>query len=366
MKRRFLKLTNFFKSHPAAIISGLAIVSLILIIAPPKISQFLAGPKGKYKLATVKKKTLSQTVSASGTVQAENQAVLKFQTSGRLAWVGVKEGDFVRRGQAIASLDKRELEKKFKKELNDYLNERWDFEQTQADYQETKERHLITDEIQRILDKAQFDLNNAVIDVEIADLAVKFATIVSPINGIVTQVESPLAGVNITPATAEFIIADPAVMKFVANVDEADIGNVKVGQKALVSLDAYPEEEFEGVVNKIAFAAVTTRGGGTAFPVEIILPENTDQRFKVGMNGDVEIVLDSRQDVLTVPLEAIRTKGGKTYVQVVEEPKTSWPFNRRSKIRETEVQLGIEGETEAEVISGLNPGELVITGPKEK
>jgi multidrug resistance efflux pump len=107
--------------------------------------------------------------SASGEIRAEKDTTLTFQTLGLLSWIGFKKGDSVKKGQAVAALDKRDLEKRFKKEMNDYLTTRWDFEQTQDDYKETKDNFLVTDEIKRILDQNQFTLDNSVLDVEIAD-----------------------------------------------------------------------------------------------------------------------------------------------------------------------------------------------------
>lgn len=231
-------------------------------------------------------------ISASGKVEAKNVANLTFQISGLLAWVGVKEGDSVQKWQGIATLDKKELEKRLRRYLNLYMTNRWDFEQLQDDYKDEKERHLITDAIQRILDKAQFSLNNAVIDVEIADLALRLATISTPIEGIVTRVDPSNAGVNVTPATAAFTIVDPSSVYFVANVDETDIGKIKAGQKAKITLDSYSDEKFEGKVEKVAFVATSTAGGGTAFRVEISLPKNENFLFRVGMNGDAEIMLE--------------------------------------------------------------------------
>lgn len=231
----------------------------------------------------------TNTVSASGKVEAGDVANLTFQTSGLLSWVGVKEGDRVSKFQGIASLDRRQLEKSLQQSLNLYLTNRWDFEQTQDDYQEKRERYLLTDADRRILDKTQFSLNNAVINVEIADLALKLAVISTPIEGIVTRVDTPNPGVNVTPGTANFTIIDPASIYFRTSVDEADISQVKVGQEAKVTLDSYPDEEFQGRVERIDFVASPTAGGGTAFGVVISLPENTDFKFKVGMNGDAEI-----------------------------------------------------------------------------
>ncbi len=351
MKKRVNQIITFLKANKIKVVLAGVVLGGALITLPSRVTSALQGPEAKFETAKVKKEGLIQSISASGEVVSENQVDLKFQTSGQLAWVGVKEGDRVQKWQAIASLDKRELEKKLKKELNDYMNERWDFEQTHEDYEEI----YITDAFQRILEKAQFDLDNTILDVEIADLTVKLATIISPMEGIVTNIDVPIAGVNITPATATFTIAGSLEMKFVANVDEADVGNIRVGQKVVVALDAYPDQEFEGEIAQIAFAAITTRGGGTAFPVDIYLPENTEERFKVGMNGDAEIIIAQKEEVITIPTEALSEKDGEKSVEIIEG----------RKIKEVKVKSGIESDTRVEIIEGLSEGQVVITGEKK-
>lgn len=297
------------------------------------------------------KKDLFQTVSASGEVKAEKQATLKFQTSGKLVWVGVKEGDWVEKWQAIAKLDTYELERDLVNALRDYSKERADFEEEyRVTYREQTPYTALTDTVKRILEKNQWDLDKAVADVEISQQALKLATLVTPINGLVTQIDFPLAGVNITPATATFVVADPAVMFFEAEIDEVDIGKVQLGQKAFLALDAYPDEEIETEVTKIAFVAVTTSGGGTAFPVTVTLKENPEQKFKVGLNGDLEIIVDAKKDTLAVPSEAIFFEGQETYVKVWEN----------SQIQKVTVQTGLETDTETEILEGLKEGQLVV------
>jgi len=104
----------------------------------------------KAQTAEVKKGNLEKYLIFAGKIDAQNFAVLHFQTSGQLAWLGVKEGDRVNKWQAVASLDKESLKKTLQKEMNDYLTSRWNFEDTQDQYKETKERKLITEEIKRI------------------------------------------------------------------------------------------------------------------------------------------------------------------------------------------------------------------------
>ena len=223
-----------------------------------------------------------------GKIKAERKVDLKFATSGKLVWVGVKVGDRVKKGQVIASLDRRELEKDFKKAMNNYLTERWDFEQTQDNYRPTKEKRLITDAIKRILEKAQFDLNNAVLDVEIARLALEYATLTSPIDGIVIRVDQPIAGVNITPAKAIFSIADPNSLYFEAEADEEEVVQIREGMKGKITLDAYPNRELASQIRLIEFAPISTKGV-VSYAVHCSLPDKLGLDLRLEMNGEIEI-----------------------------------------------------------------------------
>ena len=324
---------------------------------------FLSGVFGVYKTSLaddksikldftkVKRDNFSLSVSASGKVETEKQVEVKFQTSGRLAWVGVKEGDRVKKWQALASLDQRELKKRLEKELNDYMSERWDFEQTDDDY----EGQVLSDEVKRILDKAQFDLNNKVIDVELADLTLKYATIVSPISGIVTKIKAPVAGVNITPATATITVVDPNSVVFKMKVDEADIAAVKPGQSVTISFDAYPKQTFSQTIKKVSFESVSN-SGGTAYEVTVDLPDNSDLRFRLGMNGEGEIIVQEKKNVLVVSENAIAKRNDKYYVFVVEN----------GRLKKTTVELGLWGDDEVIVSSGLQEGDKVLSSQISK
>jgi len=349
------KIFAFFKRHKKISIISLGIIATVILFVILRKTVFY-NPSSLYETGKAKKYDLTEIVDASGVIKSENQVDLKFKGSGLLSWVGVKKGDHVKKWQAIASLDKRSLQKSLEKEMLDFMNERWDFEQTQDDYKETKERHLVTDEIKRILEKAQFDLDSIIIDYELANLTVKLATITSPIEGIVTSIDAPIAGVNVTPATAVFTIADPDNMKCVANIDEVDIGKIRLGQKVNIILDAYPEDIIEGKIDKISFSSVRTTGGGTAYPIDIILPQDENLKFKIGMNGDVEIIINDKKNILAVPSEAIKEKNDKTYVQVIEN----------KEIKDIEVETGIETDIRTEIVKGIEEGQEVILRKKTK
>jgi len=328
------------------------IAAIILIIVLAFAWQVLGKKPEKFETVKVKRTDLTQIVSASGKTKSQNQVDLKFQTSGQLAWVGVKEGDSVQKWQAIAQLDTRELQKTLEKYLRDYSKQRNDFEETfRVTYKGQKPEQALTDTAKRILEKNQWDLDKAVLDVELKDISLKLATLVTPIEGIVTHIDTPVAGVNITPAAAIFTIADLKTVVFSGTIDEVDIGQVRLGQKAQVILDSYPEEKFEGEVIKIGFSSVTTSGGGTAFPVEVSVPSNENLKFKIGMNGDVEILTQKKENVLVVPSLSIFTRDGKNFVWKIVSGKT----------QKQEIVKGVESQEKTEIISGLNENDEVIS-----
>ncbi len=299
---------------------------------------------------TVQRHTFSKTLSSSGKTKADKSVELKFQASGKLAWVGVKEGDTVKAYQALATLDSREVQKNLEKALRDYSSERNDFEQTwRVTYDGKKPNDAFNDTVKRILEKNQWDLEKAVLDVELKHLALEFATLATPISGIVTHIDTPVAGVNITPATAVFAIADPSSLVFEANVDETDVGGLTIGQRATVTLDAFPEATYSGVISYISYISQQSSGGATVFPVKITFahPEN----LRIGLNGDITVITERKDDVLTIPTEAIREESGQTYVYK----------KLNGKYEKIRVTTGTKNEDEVIVTEGLAEGDTVVT-----
>lgn len=300
--------------------------------------------------AKVKRTDFIKSISSSGKTAADTSVDLKFQTSGKLAWVGVKEGDIVKPWQALASLDSREVRKNLEKSLRTYSSERNDFEQTwRVTYDGKTPNDAFNDTVKRILQKNQWDLDKAVLDVELQSLAVEFATLVTPIGGVVTHIDSPVAGVNITPATAVFSVADPTSLVFEANVDETEVGNLVLGQEARLTLDAFPDATFSGKVSYISYASETSSGGATVFPVKIAF--NNPQNLRIGLNGDISIEVDRQHDVLVIPIAAVREETGGTYVY----RKTG------SGYAKTAITTGEKNDNDAIVTSGLSVGDSVVT-----
>lgn len=295
---------------------------------------------------------IAKQLTLSGKIDSQNYAVLRFQTSGMFSWLGVKEGDRVKKWQAVASLDKKDLQKRLQKELNNYLTDRWNFEDTQDKYKTTKENYLVTPEIQRILDRQQFSLNNAVLEVELSDIALKYATLVSPINGIVAKVDYPTPGINVNPANFSVTVIDLDGIYFRSEVDEEDVTKIASGQKAKIVIDSYPDEVLESKILDIAFAPIEGQTSTTYRVKFSLLSENQLLKYRLGMNGEAKIVLEEKNDVLLIPVEAYFEENGKQFVYVKD--------GKTKKIARQEIVLGLESDEDIEIISGLSEKQTIV------
>jgi HlyD family secretion protein len=307
------------------------------------------------KTIEVQKQDLVDSLSESGEIDATEKAELRFQTSGLLTWVGVKEGDFVKKNQVLASLDKRQLQNQMSQLLNSYMTNRWNFEQNQANnvnWQTNAMTDTARDTIKRTLDENQFSLNNAVLDVQAQDLALKFANLWTPIEGLVTNIDAPTAGQNITPATATFEVINPKSIYFSVAVDQTDVTKFKVGQKGTVTLDSYSDKPIEGTVTSIGFTPMTNQTG-TMYEVKLSLnTDNTDYGYRMGMTGDVDFIFKEIKNVLTVPASYIKTdsNGVSTVIKMVGKAK-----------QKVEVKTGESIDGNTEIISGLNEKDVIYS-----
>ena len=294
--------------------------------------------------------SIKNNLTLAGSVSASEVATIRFQNSGKLVWVGVKVGDRVSRGQAIASLDQKELRKNLATQFNNYRTQLSQFNDVQDKYKETKENLLVTDTIQRILDRTQYSLDNSVINYELTDMSIKEATLTSPISGVVTQVEQPLTGTNITPATATFTVINPGSVYFQSEIDQEDVPKIKVGQKASVNIDSFPDSNFESEITYISFIPVSGQSS-TVYEIRFKLPvDNQNLNYRLGMDGDALITLEQQDNALIVPLDTINDDNGKSYV---------WIKENNSLIKRY-VTTGIENDTEIQILEGLNSHDSVV------
>ncbi len=338
-KSMVLNFTDKHRIWSAAIILAVLLVLFIFKPAPPK-------PIPTQKVV---KADLVQSISITGTVDAEKSADLSFLVGGKLAWLGVKKGDYVEAYQTIAVLDQRSVQKTLEKTLLDYSLQRSTFDETLEDNQNRTPEQALNNDMKRILERNQWNLEKAVNSVELQDLVKQQSVLTSPISGIVTRADVSVAGLNISGSTI-FTVTDPSTLRFTMEVDEADIAKIKEGQKVEVNLDPYPDKKIGLSIDSIDFVTHSTSTGGNAYDVNAIFSENSDYQYRVGMNGNAEIIIARKDNVLIIPLSSI-VDNDKVIV------KTKKGFEKRA------IKIGLENDVSAQVLSGLEENDEVALEP---
>jgi len=324
------------------------VITLILIFV---FKSSVAKKNSQLIFTNPKRESLTKTLEVSGHIDAKEKARLRFIVGGKVVYLGVNEGDFVKKWQTIATIDRASLNKALEKNLNLYMKERWDWEES---IDNNRDQSLNLTE-RRIVDKEQWDLNNTVIDVEIQDIAIKNTAIYAPFGGILTHSPTSVAGVQLL-ATDYFEIVNPESLVFRAAVDESDISHVSEGQNAKLILDSFSEETIDTTVNYVAYTSSET-SSGTAFVVEFPLTESfggdplNQKELRIGMNGDINIILETKENVLTIPTIAITQRESSVFVNV----KTN-----ENESEEREIQIGLETDEVVEVLKGLSETDEII------
>jgi len=300
--------------------------------------------------ATVTRRTIRETLELSGEVTASEQANLHFPAGGLVTYYPYREGDEIQKFSTIAALDQRALKGTLTKYLNTYAKERNDFDATQDTYTEDKELGNLDAEVRRILEGAQYDLNNSVIDVELQDLSLKLSRLTSPLTGIL--VSSPITTSNVyVSALDEWVVVDPTSLIFTADLDESDLAKVSVGLTAKIELDAFPEFSIDSTLAKISYLSKLT-STGTIFELTFPLPPAELSRLRLGLNGNVSLLLSTREEVLSIPIEAVKDELDGYSVTVVKDGK---PVTKQ-------IKLGVSDDQYYEVIEGLSDGETIYYG----
>lgn len=308
------------------------------------------GPKdlSKAKPFVVKKMDLKETLSFSGGVDADEKATMVFQTAGKLAFVKVKEGDEVKKGQVLAGLDTGDLAAAEKSAFYKYLAA-----DVHAKYIEDTVKDHDKDESYLQRDSrvtAQTDRDIKYDAWLTAQRALRYATLYSPIDGVIYNVTDNHPGEFITAANLfEIDIVNPATIVFTAEADQTDVVKLKEGTVADITLDSYPDKPLKGTVGEIAFTP-TAGEAGTVYEVKLTMDiDYTDYSLRMGMTGDVSFVLSEKKDVLAVPQRYVKTVNGQRLVYKKNDS--------RSSVVKVSTGETLDGQTE--ILSGLNEGETI-------
>lgn len=303
------------------------------------------------EVETIKKQELTQTITASGSVSAEKFAKLTFLASENIDEILVEDGAKVEEGDIIARLDTTSLYQSFLKAESNLRDKQATLNRVYDDLQGKEDTETFEEKEDRVAAEAAKD--KAYRDYVIAQNNLGNATLRAPFEGIVNFNDGTSIGKLSLTTTPTFTIVDPKTIYFVAEVNEVDVAKIKKGAKAIIKLDAFPEENFEEEVKSVSFVSTTTSTGGTAYEVRVGLPQTDEDKVRVGMNGDADFIISEKKDILTVPLTTVVEENNKTFVWVLE----------RGRAVKKEVETGISSIDYMEIKSGLSEGETVILNP---
>ena len=375
------------------IFGGLA----ILILAAVLLAIF-GGSKEKIisvQIEKVEKRDITQKVTANGKINPIEKVVLRPEVTGEVVELPVKEGDKVKKGQLLirlkpdqyiarrnkaeaslnyarATLREREaslteIESKYRraKELYDkQLGSEADLEQARSAYLRTKSQ----------VEAQRSSVMQAEESYKDAKVELAKTVIYSPLDGTISvlnvEKSERVLGSSFSQGTHLMTVADLSTMEAVVEVDENDVVLISLGDTAYVSIDAFKDKKFKGIVSQIGNSAKTT-GLGTQnevvnFEIKIKLVELND-RIRPGMSCDAEILTDKRNNVLTVPIQSVTVREPKNIDENSskkdKEPMEVVFVEEDNLAKMKKVKTGISDETYMEIINGLEEGENVIVGP---
>lgn len=341
-----------------------------------------------YRTLEVDRGNIVAVVTATGTVNPVTTVQVGTYVSGRIIAIDVDFNSPVRRNQRVAKIDPAPFEVKVQKAEAALANARAKLQKDRADlklkeltwkrYRELAARELIApadlDQARTEYEqaRAQLALDEAAIRQAEADLAeakvnLKYTDILAPVDGIVVarnvNVGQTVAASFQTPTL--FLIADDLTkMQVDTAVSESDIGQIREGQKASFTVDAYSGRRFTGVVTQVRNSPTTVQNVVT-YDV-VVAVDNSDLALKPGMTATVTIVVDERHDVLRVPVRALRFD---PHIAHAGEPAVTRPQSERSRVwvlrgehlAPVDITLGLRNDTHAELLEGeLQPGDRVV------
>ena len=378
------------------------VVLLVFSVIGKKAGWFGKAVTVKVAVEYAQKRNLTEVITANGKIQPEKEVKITPDVSGEIVELTVKEGDHVEKGelllrikpdiyisqrdralaaissararlaQAEAQYTQADLSYKRTKQLfEEQTISKSDFEQAEASYNVAKSE----------VDAAKFSVVSAEASVKEANETLIKTSIYSPMTGTVSmllvELGERVAGTNLMAGTEIMRIADLSRMEAQVEVNENDIVRAKVGDTALIEVDAYLDQKFKGVVTEIANSAKTTGVSAdqvTNFDVKIfILPEsykalsvNDKHPFRPGMSATVDIQTVSKAGIITVPIQAVTTRNdtANKASSVSEEDIRTLVFTTDGKYAlAKDVKTGIQDNNYIEIVSGVQDSARVISFP---
>ena len=342
-----------------------------------------AKHKVTYETATVIKGEISESITATGTIEPVTEVEVGTQVSGIIDKIYADYNSVVTKGQLIAEMDRVTLQSEVASQRAAYNGAKAEYEYQRKNYERNRglhEKQLISDtDYEQFVynyEKAKSSYESSQASLAKAERNLSYATITSPIDGVVINravEEGQTVASGFETPTLFTIAADLTQMQVVADVDEADIGGVKDGQRVTFSVDAYPNDTFEGVVTQIRLGedSSTSSGSsgtsGTVVTYEVVISApNPDLKLKPRLTANVTIYTLDRKNVLSVPARALRFTpekpliGENDIVKDCESEHKLWTREGNTFIAHP-VTVGISNGVNTEIVSGIDEGATVVT-----
>ncbi len=290
------------------LIAGLILIAIVFLFIRSKVKTETGEVVQEISPATG---SIYTVISTTGTVLPKNRLEIKPPVNGRVESILVNEGENVKIGQTLA----------------------W----------------MSSTERAALLDAAR---SQGEAKLKYWQEAYKPIELLAPIDGEVI-VATTQPGQTVTTADAVVVLSDQLIVR--AQVDETDIGKIKLGQEATITLDAYPDTKIEARVEHIYYESETVNNV-TIYKVDLA-PKKTPEFFRSGMNATVDFKAESKESALLIPVNAVRKEGEESYVLLRQESSQN-PVKRV-------VKLGISDDKNYEVLSGVTVGDTVIITTKK-
>lgn len=353
-------------------------IAVIAVIVIAVVAWLLSGGKDEeqinFKQEKVTPQTLQNSVTATGTIEAVTSVTVGTQVSGIVNKLYVDYNSVVKKGQIIAELDKTNLISELNTAKANLASAQSSLSYQSANlkrYQTLYKKGLVSaDDYENALltyRQAKEQVASSRENVQKAQTNLGYATITSPIDGTVISKsveEGQTVAASFNTPELFTIAKDLTNMQVVADVDEADIGGVKVGDRVNFTVDAYPDDTFQGSVKQVRLQATTTNNVVT-YEVVISAP-NADLKLKPGLTANVTIFTQERQGVLSVPNKALRftptkeTVGKKTKIVDCKGKNKVWTLNGNTLTAHA-VSIGQTDGIHTEITKGLKVGQSIVT-----
>ncbi len=303
-------------------------------------------PRSQGSLVTVQRGDIIRIVSTTGFLSCQASGEVKFSKHGRIKEIVGQEGDYVKEGQILAKLEDEKERLSLLQAENALKEAEWELESARLSSPKS------------VVEKKERQLRERKLELELKRKDLEDTLLKAPFSGMVSKIHVEkgeiVSGEAVSASKAILRLIDTSRLFAEVAVDEVDIAQLRLGQRAQVTIDAYPDEIFAGKVVYIA-PETTTSQGLVVVEVKIEL-EKVDSRLKPGFTASADIIVGEAKNVLFLPVEAVNETERGDFVMVSKDHS---PTRRK-------VTLGISDGTNVEIKRGLEEGETVLSSGLEK